>query len=77
MRDKNGRYIKKQQNIIIDMPSISSLIKYSIIIFIFAPWIYILVYKFDLFSIIEEVLSYLFGPKIIGSPGSNSKETPY
>ena len=77
MRDKNGRYIKKEQNIIIVMPSISNLLKYLIIIFIFTPWLYIFIYKFDLLSILEEDLRYLFGPIIIESPGCNKKENPY
>ena len=77
MRDKNGRYIKKEQNIIIGMPSISNLLKYLIIIFIFTPWLYIFIYKFDLLSILEEALRYLFGPIKIESPSCNKKENPY
>jgi hypothetical protein len=80
MRDKNGRYMKKQTNIIIDIPSLSSLFKYAIIIFVFAPWIHLLIFKFNLLLFIEEFLSYLFGPKIIEQSSEckcKSGEPPY
>ena len=78
MRDNKSRYTKKKQNIIIDIPSLSSLIKYSIIIFIFASWIYTLIFEFNMISILEEFLSYLFGPKNISQFSDyKGKETPY
>ena len=77
MRDKYGRYIKKQ-NIVFDIPSLSSLIRYLILIFIFAPWVYIFIYKFEITVVIEEALSFLFGPRIINKNSDcKSKETPY
>ena len=77
MRDKNGRYIKKQ-NIVFDIPSLSTLIRYLILVFIFAPWAYIFLYKFEISTVIEEALSFLFGPKIINKNSDcNCKETPY
>ena len=78
MRDKNGRYAKKPQNIIIYIPSLASLIKFCIMLFIFSPWIYIFIFRFDIMSVIEGTLSYLFGPKIITeSQECKGKETPY
>lgn len=78
MRDKNGRYAKKSQNIIIDIPSPASLVKLAIIIFIFSPWIYIFLFKYDLLKVIEEIFLYLFGPKIIEqSQDCKGKDTPY
>ena len=74
MRDKNGRFAKKT-DIIINIPSFFSLIKYFIIIIIFAPWLHLLIFKFDTISIIEDTLSYLFGSNDV----TNCKcpETPY
>ena len=77
MKDKYGRYINKQ-NIAFDIPSFSSLIRYLILIFIFASWVYIFIYKFEITVVIEEALSFLFGPRIINNNSDcNCKETPY
>ena len=59
-REKNGRFAKKN-NIEIMLPSLSSLIKYSIILAIFSPWFYLLI-KFDVKNFLENGLSALFGP---------------
>ena len=78
MRDKNGRYAKNSQNIIIDIPSPASLVKLAIIIFIFSPWIYIFLFKYDLLKVIEEIFLYLFWPKKIEqSQDCKGKDTPY
>ena len=50
----------------------------SIMMIILAPCFYIMVFEFELLSIIEEALSYLFGPGITGHTSDcNNKENPY
>ena len=77
-REKNGRFAKKN-NIEINIPSIASLVKYSILLILFAPWLYLLI-KFDAKKILENGLSNLFGPGECICPNQKPcicPETPY
>ncbi len=75
LRDKNGRF-SKNQKVEIDIPSISVMLKYFIILFILAPWVYLILYKFDIKEIIENGFSKLFGP-IDCSCSCPSPDKPY
>ena len=73
-REKNGRFSKKVgNNFEINLPSLSAIIKYSIIIVIFSPWFYLLI-KFDVKNFLENGLSSLFGPGDCICP---NQEKPY
>ena len=73
-REKNGRFSKKVgNNFEINLPSLSAIIKYSIIIVIFSPWFYLLI-KFDVKNFLENGLSALFGP---GNCICPNQEKPY
>ena len=58
-RDKNGRFLSNKK-IEIDIPSVSSFLKYLILLFIFLPWAYLSVSKFDLISLAKKALTFLF-----------------
>ena len=58
-REGQGRF-KKKQIIEINIPSLSTLLKYSVLIFLLSPWLYLLL-KFDVLSIFESGMSMLFG----------------
>ena len=78
-REKNGRFAKK--NVVeINIPSISSLIKYSIIFIIFCPWLYLII-KFNVKNFLEYGLSLLFGPGECNCPKGEctcpTQERPY
>ena len=58
---KNGQgRFKKKQIIEINIPALSTLLKYSALIFLLSPWLYLLL-KFDVLSILEAGMSMLFG----------------
>ena len=61
LRDKNGRFAKNTK-VEIDIPSLTGILKYLIICFILGPWIYLIIYKFDIKEVIENGFSRLFGP---------------
>lgn len=81
-RDKNGRFQKKS-HIEIDIPSLISIIKYSLIILIFSPWIYMIFYKFDGIGFLKLILTSMFGPAIVNeervnkSPEEKINKSPY
>ena len=60
-RDKNGRFLSNKK-IEITIPSIGTFLKYSIMILIFLPWVYLSISKLDLISVIQKALASLFGP---------------
>ena len=72
-REKNGRF-KKNPKLEIEFPSIKSMIKYLFIFIVLLPWIYLMVFKFDLMEFIEEYLSSIFGSKECECP---KPKTPY
>ena len=64
----------------ISIPSVSSFLKYLILVFIFLPWAYLSVSKFDLISLTKKSLSFLFGPINCECECPNpipSQKTPY
>jgi len=75
-REKNGRF--KRKKIEIELPSLSFLIKYSILIAVLLPWIYFLLFKFDILASIQNGLIILFGPiqESCECP-SQSQKAPY
>lgn len=60
-RDKNGRFLGSKK-IEISIPSITSFLKYFILVLIFLPWAYLSISKFDLLSVTKNALTSLFGP---------------
>ena len=58
-RDGQGRF-RKKQIIEINIPALSTLLKYSVLILLLSPWLYLLI-KFDVLSILESGMSMLFG----------------
>ena len=73
-REKNGRFTKKvEHNFELNIPPISAIIKYSILMIIFSPWFYLLI-KFDVKNFLEYGLSALFGP---GDCICQKEEKPY
>ena len=58
-RDRQGRF-RKKQIIEINIPALSTLLKYSVLIVLLSPWLYLLL-KFDVLSILESGMSMLFG----------------
>lgn len=71
-RGKNGRFIKNP-NIEINLPTPYGLFKYSLILLIFLPWIYLTIFKFDILSVFETAFSGLFGQRC----ECPSPKTPY
>ena len=58
-REKNGRF-KKNPKFEIEFPSPKSIIKYLFILIIFLPWIYLMIFKYDIAHMLEIGLSKLF-----------------
>ena len=61
-RDYHGRF-SKNKSIQFDIPAFSVILKYTILFVVLSPWIYTIIYKFDLVSIIETSFDLIFGPK--------------
>ena len=76
MRGKSGRFIS-QKSLEIQIPSFSLLLKYVSLFFIILPWIYIMVYKYEIGSIFEEKLSIIFGPSSFDCPPCKCDKNPY
>lgn len=72
LREKNGRFAKNTK-VEIDIPSLSSIIKFFMICFILAPWFYLILYKADIKELVENAFAKLFGPVECTCP----RETPY
>ena len=72
-REKNGRF-KKNPKLEIEFPSVKSLIKYLFIFIVLLPWIYLMVFRYDIMQIFEENLSLIFGSKECVCP---KPKTPY
>ena len=58
-RDKNGRF-KKNPKFEIEFPPPKSIIKYIFILIILLPWIYLMIFKYDIVHMLEIGLSKLF-----------------
>ena len=58
-RDKNGRF-KKNPKLEIEFPSPKSIFKYLFILIILLPWIYLMIFKYDITHLLEIDLSKLF-----------------
>ena len=61
MRDKNGRYIKIKK-LEYNIPSLTSFLAFAFLLFMFTPWIYLLISKFNIMGNLQNLLSELFGP---------------
>lgn len=61
MRGKNGRFTKNPK-IEFDFPTPYAMLKYLALFFVFLPWIYLMIFKFDIFAIFEQFFVKLFGP---------------
>ena len=61
MRGKNGRFIKNP-TIEFAFPTPYAIIKYFTLFFVFLPWIYLMIFKFDIITIFENAFVRLFGP---------------
>ena len=72
MRDKNGRFIKNKK-LELNIPSLATFLTFTFLIFIFTPWIYLLLSKFNLMGNLQRLLSELFGPGECTCPS----QTPY
>ena len=70
-RDSHGRF-SKNRSIQFDLPTLSAILKYAFLILIFSPWLYTIIYKFDLISILETSFDLMFGPK-----ECQTKKEPY
>ena len=66
-RGKNGRFIK-HPNIEFNLPTPYGIFKYSILLFIFLPWIYLSIFKFNIISTLENAFDSLFGPRDCSCP---------
>ena len=73
-RGKNGRFIRNP-NIEINLPTPYGLIKYSILIFVLLPWLYLSIFKFNIVAVLENALNSLFGPS--ECPCQNKKNEDY
>ena len=60
-RDKNGRFLGTKK-IEIAIPSLSSFLKYFLLVIVFLPWAYLSITKLDLISFTKNALTSLFGP---------------
>ena len=60
-RDGQGRF-RKKQIIEINIPALSAIFKYSVLILLLSPWVYLLI-KFDILAILESWMTLLFGNK--------------
>ena len=58
-RDKNGRF-KKNPKFEIEFPPPKSIVKYIFILIILFPWIYLMIFKYDIVHMLEIGLSKLF-----------------
>ena len=58
-RDKNGRF-QKSPKFEIEFPSPKSIIKNLFILIILLPWIYLMIFKYDVVHMLEIGLSKLF-----------------
>ncbi len=74
-RDPNGRFIKKN-TIEFSIPSPVFLVKYFSLLFILLPWIYLAIYKLNIWKVCEETLFFLFGEPITCENGRTEKN-PY
>lgn len=72
-REKNGRF-KKNPKLEIEFPSVKSIIKYLFIFIVLLPWVYLMIFKYDIMQFIEENLSFIFGSKECECP---KPKTPY
>ena len=75
-RDTYGRF-SKVQNIEIPLPSPISFIKYAILLLIFLPWIYLMLYKFDFLNQVENGMISLFGEKCQQKCSCPTQNNPY
>lgn len=71
MRDKRGRFLKNDK-LEIPIPSIFTILKYSMFLIILLPRLYVLAFRFEILKVIEEVMEYLFN-----IPKENNGKTPY
>ena len=60
-RDKNGRFLGTKKNET-TIPSLSSFLKYFLLLIVFLPWAYLSITKLDLISFTKNALTSLFGP---------------
>ena len=71
-REKNGRF-KKNTKFEIEVPSPISMIKYLFMLIVFLPWIYLMVFKYDIMQFIEDKLSSIFGEKECECPKTKTR----
>lgn len=76
IRGKNGRFSKKK-NIEIPISSPFSVIKSLLVVIIFLPWLYILIFRFEISKIVEEIFFFLLGDdeKNCPSNGADNSKT--
>lgn len=70
-RDSHGRF-SKNRSIQFDLPTLSAIFKYAFLVIIFSPWIYTIIYKFEIIGLIAETFDIIFGPK-----ECQTKKDPY
>ena len=59
-RNELGQYIPKNYGLSISLPNPISFLKYLVIAFVLAPWLFILIHKFDLKLWIYNMMDNLF-----------------
>ena len=72
LQGKNGRFVKTN-NIEFNLPTPYSIIKYSILLFVLLPWIYLTIFKFNIISVLENSFETLFGPHECSCPNQQKE----
>ena len=59
-RNERGQYVDKDFKMSITFPSPFIILKYLLILFIVSPWLFILMYKIDLKTYIQNIMENIF-----------------
>ena len=58
-RNNLGQYVK-EDGIVIRVPGFKKLLKYVLVLLIFSPWIYVLLFRIDLKELFVTLMNYVF-----------------
>ena len=58
-RNSLGQYVK-EDGIVIRVPGFKKLLQYALVILIFSPWIYVLLFRIDLKELFVTFMNYVF-----------------
>ena len=59
-RNERGQYVAKDYKMSITFPSPFIILKYLLILFIISPWLFILMYKIDFKTYIQNIMENIF-----------------